>query len=120
MSMMNRTETLRSTFKDEFDGYLIMNQINMLYFTDFLGAAATLVPSDEESILYVRGVNYEDARVRAQNCRVELVKPKEELHERIAKDVGKLGLKKLAFDTMNVVPFKKLSKELKRAVKLEA
>lgn len=117
--MKDRIKTLETSFKDEFDAYLVMNEINMLYFSDFLGATALLVPSSDESILYVYDVNYEGAKTEAKNCRVEKVKHGEELFKKVSEQVEDLKLKKIGFDTMNLEMYQKVKKALKNT-KLKA
>ncbi len=124
--MKNRIKALKNAFKKEFDGYLITNQVNILYFTGLLGAAdslgsvALLVPSEEESSLYVYGVNYEWVKAEAKHSRVEMVKRGEDLVEKVAEQVRNQKLEKLGFDTMNVLTHQKLVKALKGTTKLEA
>lgn len=117
--MKNRIQAFKDSFKREFDGYLITNKINILYFTNFDGAAAMLIPSENDSVLYVYGVNYEEAKIEAKNCRVELMKRGEELVKKVAKQIGGLKLEKVGFDTMNVETHQKLGKALKDTVRLE-
>ncbi|MFP3985245.1 MAG: M24 family metallopeptidase [Candidatus Bathyarchaeia archaeon] len=117
--MSDRIKALKAVFNKEFDGYIIANQVNILYFTDFSGAAMMLVPNAEESILYVYGVNYEAAKAEAKNCKVELIKQGEELVKKIAEQVGNLKLKKLGFDAMNVEIHQKFLKAFKNTVELE-
>lgn len=123
--LKNRIKALKTAFRKEFDGYLITNPFNMLYFTELLGAAdslgaiAMLVPSEDESILYIYGVNYEWANAEAKNCKVELIKSGENGVKNIADHVKSHKLKKLGFDTMNIEAYQKFDKAL-RNTKLEA
>lgn len=118
--MRNRIKALKAAFKKEFDGYIITNLINMLYFTNFSGAASMLVPSVDESILYVYGVNYEGAKAEAENCRVELVKRDEDLVKKVAEQAKSLKLGSLGFDTMDAETYQKFNKTLRGIAKLEA
>jgi len=111
--LKKRIKALKTAFKKEVDGYLITNLINMLYFADFSGAAAMLVPSEDESILYVYGVNYEGAKAEAKNCRVELVKRGENIVKKITDQIKSLKLRSLGFDTINVETYQKFNKALK-------
>jgi len=123
--LKNRVEALKKTFQKEFDGYLITNPFNMLYFTELLGAADSLgtavmlIPSKDESIFYVYGVNYEWIKAEAKNCRVELVKRGEKFFKKIAEQIRSQKLKKIGFDAMSLQMHQKFSKVL-RNTKLEA
>lgn len=123
--LKNRIKALKTAFKKEFDGYIIANPVNLLYFTELLGAADSLgavvmlVPSEGENILYVYDVNYEWIKAEAKNCGVELVKRGEDLVKKIAEQVRSQKLKKLGFDTINLLTYQKFSKALKNT-RLEA
>jgi len=124
--LKTRIQALKDSFEKEFDGYIITNPVNLLYFTELLGAADSLgacvmlVPSESESILYIYGVNYEWAKAEAKNCKVELVKRGEDLVKKVVKQVRSQKLKKLGFDTMSLQMHQKFTKALKKTVKLEA
>ena len=118
--MKNRIRALREGFQEEFDGYLVTNEINMLYFTHFLGAAAMLVPNGQQANLYVYGVNYEAAKAEAQNVNTELVKKGEDLWKKVAGYIKDQRVKKLGFDTMNTSVYNKLADTLKDSTSLEA
>ncbi len=123
--MRNRIEALKDSFGKEFDGYIVTNPVNLLYFTellgaaDSLGAAAMLIPSDGKSVLHIYGVNYEWARAEAKNCRVELVRRGEDLTKKLAEQIRSKKLKKLGFDAMSIQMHKTLSAALKKNSKLE-
>ena len=117
--MRNRLKKLQAAFAGEFDGHIIVNEINMLYLTSFLGAAVMLVPKEGESTLYVYGVNYEAARIDAKNCRIEQVKRGEKAFKKLAEQIKDLKLKKLCFDAMSFQIHQKLKKALKRNISLK-
>jgi Xaa-Pro aminopeptidase len=123
--LKNRIKALKTAFKRKFDGYIVADPFNLLYFTELLGAADSLgalmmlVPSEGENILYVYGVNYEWIKAEARNCSVELVKRGEDIVKKIAEQVRSQKLKPLGFDAMNVLTYQKLSKALKNT-RLEA
>jgi len=111
---------LRSSLeKKELEGYIVTNESNILYFTDFLGEARLLIPRDGENRLYVYGVNYERARQTAKNCFVELVKWGEKAHLTVADHARNLNLRRLGFDAIDASVFLRLSRALK-GVKLDA
>jgi len=123
--LKNRIKVLKNAFQREFAGYLVFNPVNILYFTelvgaaDSLGTAVLLIPSEDESILYIYGVNYEWAMAEAKNCRVELVKRGEDLTKKIAEQIRDLKLAKLGFDKVDFQAYQKFSKGLEAMAKLE-
>ncbi len=113
MRRLKRITALKKVVFTEngFDGYLIFNSTNLLYFTGFSGATSLLVPADGESTLYVYGVNYEQAKSEAKGFRVELVKGNENLMAKIAKQTQERKAKKLAVDVLGVESWRALAKE---------
>ncbi|MCX8177632.1 MAG: Xaa-Pro peptidase family protein [Candidatus Bathyarchaeota archaeon] len=117
---MKRIEILRQSCLDKgFDGFLVANEINILYFSGAPGASCLLVPDGGESILYVYGVNYEQVKAEAKGFRVELVKREENLMAKVAEHVRALGIRRLAFDTLNVESYRAISRKLRGAAKLK-
>lgn len=117
--MANRIQALRKSFeKERLDGYMVADQTNMLYFTDFLGAARLLVPSEGESILYVYSVNYDAANTLAKNCSVEPLKRGEDADKQLAQRARKFRIKSLGFDALDASIYIKIKKALKN-VKLK-
>ncbi len=98
--------------KKGFDGFLITNEANILYFAGFPGAACLLFSKDGENFLYVYGVNYEQAKAEGEGFNVELIKRDENLIAKVAAKVKDSGLKKLAFDTLTSRDYRHLAKEL--------
>jgi len=111
---LKRVEALRRLAfeKRGFDGFLIANEVNLLYFTGFSGATCLLIPKDGESIIYVYSVNYEQAKAEGKGFRVELVKRSENLMTKIATQVGTFEIEKLALDTLNLENYRNLAKKL--------
>jgi len=120
-----RVQALKEYFREEYDGYLVTNPVNLLYFTeligapDTLGAAIMLIPKNDESTLHIYGVNYEWAKAEAKNCTVEQVKSGEDLTKKLAEQVRRQKVKRLAFDTMNFQTHRRFSEAMKRAERLE-
>jgi len=113
-TLNNRIQSLRRSMENkQLDGFLVADETNILYFTDFLGAARLLIPFQGESILYVYGVNYQAAREGAKNCQVELMKPGEDADKKAAEQIKKSKLKRLGFDTLDVLDFIRLKRNLK-------
>jgi Xaa-Pro aminopeptidase len=118
--LKNRVNTLKSAFeKERLDGYIVADEINILYLTGFLGAVRLVVPKEGENILYVYKLNYEDAKQTAQNCRIELVKRSESASQKVADQIKSLKLKQVGFDAIDASAYLKLAKALK-GVKLKA
>ncbi len=104
----------------KFDGFLIANETNLLYFAGFPGTSCLLIPKEGESTIYVYGVNYEQARAEGEGFVVELVKRDEDLMAKIAEQVKSFGIGKLAFDVLNLENYRKITKALRRKTKLRA
>jgi Xaa-Pro aminopeptidase len=117
---MNRIETLKQKAFEQkgFDGFLITNEINALYFSSCSGLACLLIPKTGECKAYVYNVNYEQAKAEVKGFAVELVKRNENLMAKIAEHVKASKIKKLAIDTLNVENYRKLAKELRGRTKL--
>jgi Xaa-Pro dipeptidase len=99
-------------FKEKgFDGFLIFNWANLLYFAGFPGATSLLIPKDGESTIYVYGVTYEQAKAEGKGFRVELVKRDENLLAKIAEKVKDCKIKKLAVDALSIESWRALAKE---------
>ena len=112
---MTRTRALREKVNDQTD-FLIFNQTNMAYFCNFAGASALLVPQKGDNVLYVNGVNFEQAKAEAKDVTVDLIKRDENLMEKIAKQSSS---KKFAVDTLQIEGWRALAKEVGGEEKLE-
>ncbi len=118
--MINRIQLLKKSLeKNQLDGYMAADENNMFYLTGFEGAARLLVPVDNEGVLYVYGVNYENAKTSVKSCSVELMQRGEDLNKKVAGQCRKLRLKRVGFDGLDVGGFLALKKNLKN-IKLEA
>src|SRR3990172_11642828 len=104
--------------RHRFDGFVVFNWANMLYFTGFLGASALLVPRDGEGTIYVYGVNYEQAKTQGKNFNIELVRRDENLMAKIAEKTVECGVKRLAVDVLGVESWRSLAKATRGKVKL--
>lgn len=105
--------------KANFDGYLVFNPSNLIYFTDIPGATALLIPEDGEPRLYVYSVNYEQAKQEAKRFNVELVKLGEDLMTKIAKQAQQFKIKNLAIDSLGVESWRKLARPTRGKIKLK-
>ena len=116
-----RIKTLKETTlqHNRIDGFLIFDWANILYFTGFQCASALLVPRDGESIIFVYGVNYEQAKAEGKNFKVELVKRNENLVTRIGEKAINCNMKRLGVDALDVESWRKLSKLVNGKLKLK-
>jgi Xaa-Pro dipeptidase len=105
--------------KAKFDGYLVFNSSNLIYFTGVPGTSALLVPHDGDATIYVYSVNYEQARSEGKGFTVELVKRGEDLMAKIARQVQGRGIKQLAVDALGVEGWRSLSKQTRGKTRLK-
>lgn len=115
---MKRTDALKqsATKQCKSSNFIIFNQTNITYFTNFSGANALLIPEQGENVLYVSGVNYEQAKAETKGVSVELLKRGENLMEKIAKQAP---AKKFAVDALPVESWRALAKAVGGEEKLE-
>jgi len=99
---LNKIFRLRERFPSGVANFLVLNTVNVRYFTGFCGAIAFLVPRDGECVLYVSGTNFEQARYEVKNARVELLKRGEGLFQRVCQDVKVSVREKLAVDSISI------------------
>lgn len=121
MKLLKRINSLKQkAFEEEgFDGFLITNEANILYFAGFTGASCLLFPRDGDNLLYVYNVNYEQAKAEGKSFRVELIKGNENFMAKAAGQIKDLKIKKLAFDMLTVENYRRLVKNLQGMVKLK-
>jgi len=105
--------------KNELDGFLIFNEHNQYYFAGVSGTACLLVPEDGEGIVYVYGVNYEQAKADAKGFRVELIRRGENLTTKIAGKIKASKMKRLALDSITHDGYKALAKEFRGKSKIK-
>ena len=111
--MTNRVQALQKSLeKGKLDGYLVSNDITILYFTGFFGGYRLLVPADGEAVLHVYSVNYEAAKDIAKNCTVELLQRGEDADKRLASKARKLKLRSIGFDSLEFSVHSKLQRAL--------
>jgi len=113
VSTLKKVDALKQrAFKEGIDGFLIFNSANLIYLTGFSGASALLIPKNDESIVYVYGVNYAHAKAELSGFMVELVKRGENLMAKIAKQAAAFKIEKLAVDALNIESWRALAKSL--------
>ncbi len=116
---MNRTNALKQEAAKQGKplNFLIFNPTNILYFSNFSGATALLIPEKGENILYVSGVNYEQAKEEVKGLNVELLNRGENLFEKIAR---RIPSQKLSVDTHQIESWRTLAKAVGGEEKLES
>ena len=116
---MNRTNALKqeATKQGKPSNFLIFNPSNIIYFSNFSGATALLIPEKGENILYVSGVNYEQAKEETKGLTVELLNRGENLMEKIA---AQIPSQKFSVDTLPVESWRALAKAVGGEEKLES
>jgi len=112
--------------KKGYDGFLVTNEANVLYFTGFSVRALSpciLVSRTGEPTAYVYSVNYEQVKDEGKEFNVELVKKGENLGAKIADKARSLKMKKLGLDMVAGVPYvadyRQLVEVLKGIAKVE-
>jgi Xaa-Pro aminopeptidase len=116
---LKRTDALKQSAikQGKPSNFVIFNQTNLTYFTNFSGANALLIPEQGENVLYVSGVNYEQAKAEAKGLTVELLKRGENLMEKIAQRAPN---QKFAADALPVESWRALAKAVGGEEKLES
>jgi Xaa-Pro aminopeptidase len=106
---LKRTDILKQAAEKQGkpSNFIIFNQNNLTYLTNFSGATALLIPENGECILYVSGVNFEQAKTEAKGLGVELLKRGENLMEKIAKQAP---AKKFGADALPIESWRTLSR----------
>ena len=115
---MRRTEALKQSASKQgvSCNFIIFNPNNLTYFTGFSGATALLIPDQGENVLFVSGVNYEQAKTEAKGLTVGLLKRGENLMEKIAKQAP---AKKYAIDSLPIESWRAFAKAVGGEEKLE-
>jgi Xaa-Pro dipeptidase len=116
---LNRTTALKQSAakQNKPQNFVIFNQTNITYFTNFPGAAALLIPEQGENVLYVSGVNYEQAKAEEpKDASVKLLNRGENLMEKIAKQAPN---RKFSVDTLPVDRWRALAQAVGGEEKLE-
>ena len=119
---MKRVNALKQKAFEEksFDGFLIANKYNLLYFTGCPGIACLLIPETGQGTIYVYSVNYEQAKAETKGFEIKMMKRSHNLIAEVAKQVKASKIKKLAMDTLNSESYRSLAKELRGEAKLKA
>jgi Xaa-Pro aminopeptidase len=105
--------------KKNHDAFLVTNETNMLYLTGTPGAASLLIPKTGENTLYAYGVNYDQTKAEAKNCKVELIKRGQKITDKLTPQFKTLKIKKLAIDTTHYEIYRLLAKALRGKAQLK-
>jgi Xaa-Pro aminopeptidase len=116
---LKRTDALKQAAQKQGkpSNFIIFNQANLTYFTNFSAATALLIPEQGECTMYVSGVNYEQAKAEAKGVAIELLKRGDNLMEKIAKQAPS---KKFSIDSLPVESWRILAKAVGGEEKLES
>lgn len=106
--------------KKTFNGFLITNEYNLLYFTNCPGAACLLISENGEGTIYVYSVNYEQVKAGTKNFEVKMMKRSQNLMVEVAKQIKALKITKLAFDMLNYENYRVLAKECRGKTRLKS
>ncbi len=119
--MNKRIAALRNAaFRENgFEGHLIFNSTNLLYFLGISGTTSLFIPVDGKCTIYVYGVNYEQAKSLDKGFNVQLVKSDENLMAKIASKTKGSGVRRLVIDALGVESWHQITKELPSEVALE-
>jgi Xaa-Pro aminopeptidase len=121
VKVMSRVDALKQKAFEEksFDGFLIANEFNLLYFTGCPGLACSLIPKNGQATIYVYSTNYEQAKAETKGFQVKLMKRSQNLMAEVAKQIKAARIKKLAIDTLSFESYRNLAKELRGKARLK-
>ncbi|WP_332697950.1 M24 family metallopeptidase [Halalkalibacter lacteus] len=98
---MKRIEALRTEFREHgIDGLLLTSSYNRQYMTQFTGTAGVAIISEQKAIFITDFRYMEQAREQAKGY--EIVQHTGPIFEEVAKQVEKLGLKRLGFEQSHI------------------
>jgi Xaa-Pro dipeptidase len=114
---VTRTDKLKQVAakQGKFSSFAVFNPVNLTYFSNFYGATALYIPQNGEGVLYVSGVNFEQAKAEVRGFNVELLKRGESVMQKIAQQ----NPKKIGVDTISVESWRSLSKAVGGEEKLD-
>ncbi len=93
---MDKVQKLRAQFAElDIDGFLITNDYNRRYMTNFTGTAGVALISETDAV-FITDFRYVEQATR-QIEGYEIVQHTQTLIEEVAKPVERLGIKKLGF-----------------------
>ncbi len=102
---MTKLNRLRESLNEQsIDALLITSEFNRRYMTNFTGSAGVVLISADKA-LFITDFRYTE-QAAEQAVGYDIIQHKGPIHEEVAKQVKKLGLKKLGFEKnyMTYVP----------------
>lgn len=111
---MDKVQKLRAQFAEHgIDGFLITNEYNRRYMTNFTGTAGVALISETDAV-FITDFRYVEQAMR-QIEGYEIVQHTQTLIEEVAKQVERLGIQKLGFeqDDLSYATFSSYEKALK-------
>ncbi|KHF31118.1 putative peptidase [Anoxybacillus sp. BCO1] len=111
---MDKVQKLRAQFAEHgIDGFLITNEYNRRYMTNFTGTAGVVLISETDAV-FITDFRYVEQATR-QIEGYEIVQHTQTLIEEVAKQVERLGIQKLGFeqDDLSYATFSSYEKALK-------
>ncbi|KIQ95635.1 putative peptidase [Anoxybacillus thermarum] len=111
---MDKVQKLRAQFAEYgIDGFLITNEYNRRYMTNFTGTAGVVLISETDAV-FITDFRYVEQAMR-QIEGYEIVQHTQTLIEEVAKQVERLGIQKLGFeqDDLSYATFSSYEKALK-------
>ena len=113
MASSNRIKKIRNILVEKnIDALLIADDKNIFYFTEFPWGFRLLIPAEGENILFVPSVNYEAAKEKSRNVRVELIKIGEKAINKIFSEISRRKIKFLGFDRLSATEYLKIKSKL--------
>ncbi|MBA2879007.1 M24 family metallopeptidase [Anoxybacillus ayderensis] len=111
---MDKVQKLRAQFAEHgIDGFLITNEYNRRYMTNFTGTAGVVLISETDAV-FITDFRYVEQATR-QIEGYEIVQHTQTLIEEVAKQVERLGIQKLGFeqDDLSYATFSSYEKAIK-------
>lgn len=118
---MDRVKALKKEAFEakHFDGFLVMSEVNLYYFTGCPGLTSLLIPKTRQGIIFAYNVNFEQAKAMTRDFDVQMLERGQNLMAAVAKSAKALKIKELAFDTLSFESHRGLAKELRGQTRLK-
>ena len=115
VNRVSRVEALKELAfeKKSFDGFLVTDEMNLLYLTGVPGAAYVLIPKEGEVVIYTDARYCEMLKVETKSFKIELLKRGENFVEKMAPQFKAAKIKKLATDGIGYDKYHMLVKGLR-------